>query len=741
MIIRTCRNLTINPFVSEAQRRACYAKDDPNWDCHEWQSVTPKSLPERKSKRIKRSKQAVGNKSAEIKPPIGIIGLAAHSLVQREVDQRFGQVWKALFALFKQGVFGHLHTLNTVGNFTAAGHVLMQSPLAMPGYGQIYYNRATKQAWYVGGDGDERGFDKLVKDTLLDLPNVRSVRYESEYSPKEPGWEKVFDPQDVRRTTNAFCPTGPGGGVDASCGSSSGKPAGTWKRRLSKLNKMPTTQLAKIVAKHADREKDHEAYAKLGRKVLLSLIELHEKNTYHQREMTSGEYKAAAARNSLFSRLFGGATVAAATVGSGDNCGTGKGGFQPGNTCAKKDAGTKSGGASEGLTPREEALTHTPEFKSWFGNSKVVDHNGDPKENASIDGIRQTGTGRPIVVYHGTPTGVFHEFKTDKIANPDELHYGPGFYFTEDVKAAEEFARGGHSSAAHGATPTVMKFYLKSEKPFDADKEQIDPSKLHPEEAKVVRAGLVQKAYLDGGRDDAMDMGRKFDRGEVKMTYNELTSKAGVGGLGVSKTKIQEYLQSLGHDSITTQAPDVGEKGKNRYWIIFHPTSIKSTSNKGTFDPKDPNVLNRSFFADCERDEKGRCLPGEGERVSKATLQKVQQLARNKARNAPLPTQQEKKEAEKGLAKLGANKYRRNLVGNTHNRAKRREALLNEFGDGKTCPCVYCGIRVGEGTLEQDKIYTTSEGGRYRVANLVPSCASCNRSRGDIPWSKIKWPR
>lgn len=32
--------LTINPFVSEAQRRACWAKDDPDWDCEEWEEAT-----------------------------------------------------------------------------------------------------------------------------------------------------------------------------------------------------------------------------------------------------------------------------------------------------------------------------------------------------------------------------------------------------------------------------------------------------------------------------------------------------------------------------------------------------------------------------------------------------------------------------------------------------------------------------------------------------------------------------
>ena len=43
-------SLTINPFVSEAQRRACYAADDPRWDCSEWSHATgKKKLPKRKA--------------------------------------------------------------------------------------------------------------------------------------------------------------------------------------------------------------------------------------------------------------------------------------------------------------------------------------------------------------------------------------------------------------------------------------------------------------------------------------------------------------------------------------------------------------------------------------------------------------------------------------------------------------------------------------------------------------------
>ncbi len=40
------------PFVSEEQRRACYAKDDPAWDCKEWEAKTPAKLPRKVRNRL-----------------------------------------------------------------------------------------------------------------------------------------------------------------------------------------------------------------------------------------------------------------------------------------------------------------------------------------------------------------------------------------------------------------------------------------------------------------------------------------------------------------------------------------------------------------------------------------------------------------------------------------------------------------------------------------------------------------
>lgn len=55
----------INPFVSEAQRKACYAKDEPGWDCKEWDKHTRNSRMNRLIKvdptRTLRASRAMSN--------------------------------------------------------------------------------------------------------------------------------------------------------------------------------------------------------------------------------------------------------------------------------------------------------------------------------------------------------------------------------------------------------------------------------------------------------------------------------------------------------------------------------------------------------------------------------------------------------------------------------------------------------------------------------------------------------
>jgi hypothetical protein len=126
---------------------------------------------------------------------------------------------------------------------------------------------------------------------------------------------------------------------------------------------------------------------------------------------------------------------------------------------------------------------------------------------------------------------------------------------------------------------------------------------------------------------------------------------------------------------------------------------------------------------------------GKPEMVSRDEHDRVIDKALSKLEKVIEPTPQEIAENKDGIERLGANIFRRNLVGNTKDRRRRREKLLKEFGDGVKCPCIYCGILLsGNGDLEQDKIFTTEEGGRYRMSNLVPACKPCNNRRGDMPF-------
>lgn len=90
----------------------------------------------------------------------------------------------------------------------------------------------------------------------------------------------------------------------------------------------------------------------------------------------------------------------------------------------------------------------TPAFRRWFGDSKVVDKNGEP-----------------LVVYHGTGDEFF-VFEQQKSGKKDPGWLGEGFYFTTDPYLAKSYSR-----LKSGAHKKVMSVYLRIEKPFEATSE------------------------------------------------------------------------------------------------------------------------------------------------------------------------------------------------------------------------------------------------------------------------------
>jgi hypothetical protein len=85
-----------------------------------------------------------------------------------------------------------------------------------------------------------------------------------------------------------------------------------------------------------------------------------------------------------------------------------------------------------------EDITKTPEFKRWFGNSKVVDKGGNP-----------------LIVYHRTDKE-FNAFDTS-IQRRNFNILGLGAYFTVDRDMASKYADGENSR--------VIPVYLRIENP------------------------------------------------------------------------------------------------------------------------------------------------------------------------------------------------------------------------------------------------------------------------------------
>lgn len=185
-------------------------------------------------------------------------------------------------------------------------------------------------------------------------------------------------------------------------------------------------------------------------------------------------------------------------------------------------------------TARPSPQTQTPEFRRWFGDSKVVDANGNP-----------------LVVYHGTAAD-FTEFS----------HNRTGIYFTDDAGAASEFAEGGESWDLAGndtTAPAVMPAYLSLQNPL------------------VLDAQWQRDNMLDAWDNGALD----WDWGALDVALGKAQKDGYDGAI------LRGFLDYSGFDQS-------GKRSERPYdqFVAFRPNQIKSaTGNRGTFDPENPSII------------------------------------------------------------------------------------------------------------------------------------------------------
>jgi hypothetical protein len=77
----------------------------------------------------------------------------------------------------------------------------------------------------------------------------------------------------------------------------------------------------------------------------------------------------------------------------------------------------------------------------------------------------------------------------------------------------------------------------------------------------------------------------------------------------------------------------------------------------------------------------------------------------------------------------------RNSRGSSYTRRRRREWLVEEFGDGEHVACfiqrsLYCLLVLDVDTVSADRLVLGADGGSYRRGNIQPACGPCQSQQG-----------
>lgn len=281
-------------------------------------------------------------------------------------------------------------------------------------------------------------------------------------------------------------------------------------------------------------------------------------------------------------------------------------------------------------------------FWRWFGNSKVVDTEGNP-----------------LVMYHGT-TSEFDVFDITKSGQSNDKA-GVGFWFSPVEEFGNNFIRG----VWYGdKKEKVVRAYLSIKNPkiyktFEPDKQELSSVKKDLIDIKTKRAELEknygwnsvilgtttmdefnffrgqaykgeirrevqlsreayikvveQQKYLQTKIDSMIytDAYEQF-RTDIYFFAGKTARDANIGGLGMAIDNIKEVVRSYrnsliqeGYDGIfilgtNFDASDAG--GTNDQYVAFYPNQIKSIDNRGTWNNNSDNIY-ESYEEDYEDED------------------------------------------------------------------------------------------------------------------------------------------
>lgn len=233
--------------------------------------------------------------------------------------------------------------------------------------------------------------------------------------------------------------------------------------------------------------------------------------------------------------------------------------FRPGDLTIRPDVMQFKASDENGVTgpiadPSQDAMfgrreTDTPEFRRWFGESRVTDDEG-----------------HPLVVYHGSRSSEpFTEFNQDAAAKTGRWTADEGadvgFHFTQDAEIA-------------GGYGTTGAYYLSLK----------NPVRITDRDVQEAQNGWLGR-LLDS---DDPEQERLADFIQQTKAFDN----PGAGYYNYGLKLIAEGAKENGRDGVilTRQRDFIDDRLVDEY-IAFRPEQIKSAiDNAGTFDPNDPRI-------------------------------------------------------------------------------------------------------------------------------------------------------
>lgn len=233
---------------------------------------------------------------------------------------------------------------------------------------------------------------------------------------------------------------------------------------------------------------------------------------------------------------------------------------------------------------QQPSAPETPEFRAWFGESKVRDAEGKPlvlyhqTDRTSEAGIREEGFDlnrkRARATDQGVPDGVF--------LKPD----------TKDIRVGGD---------------VQMPLFAAINRPLVvASREDLELWATRRDEQYKDLERRVRQVDNDGAREIEKVSSRESRRQEnapgetdEEVTRRVAETDAVVARVGAqlkeaaaaARKRLTELLREAGHDGVIIEK-DAGSFGRStKTYIALDPRQVKSPGNRGTFDPKDPNIL------------------------------------------------------------------------------------------------------------------------------------------------------